>query len=218
MFAIRYLVLSISVLATVLSAVGTFVWGWHWSFLLVAALLTILGVHDLIQRRHAVLRNYPIIGHFRYLIETVRPEIQQYLIDSDTDEVPFARLQRSVVYQRAKGMPDGRSFGTKLLLDEAGYEWVNHSIVPSKLDSQDFRIAVGAGRKKPYALSVLNISGMSFGALSANAIKALNKGAQLGGFAHDTGEGSVSPYHLQGETWSGSLIGLFRLPHHRWRF
>src|SRR5690606_22391079 len=100
------------------------------------------------------------------------------------------------------GEPDGRSFGSKLELGQMGYEWVNHSMVPSKLDSHEFRITVGQGRKKPYAMSVFNISGMSFGALSANAIIALNKGAQLGGFAHDTGEGSVSPYHRQG----GDLI------------
>ncbi|MFT0851658.1 FMN-binding glutamate synthase family protein [Achromobacter sp. F4_2707] len=202
MFALRYLVFVACGLALLVALLGTGLWNWHWGFVVPPALLTALGVHDVLQRRHAVLRNYPIIGHLRYLIETVRPEIQQYLVDSDTDEVPFARLQRSVVYQRAKGEPDGRSFGTKLELQEAGYEWVNHSMSPSQLESQDFRIPVGQGRKKPYALSVFNISGMSFGALSANAIMALNKGAQMGGFAHDTGEGSVSPYHLQG----GDLI------------
>lgn len=202
MFAIRHTVLGLSFIAAVLALAGVAAWDWHWGFAVVPVLLVALGVHDLLQRRHAVLRNYPIIGHFRYLIETVRPEIQQYLIDSDTDEVPFARLQRAVVYQRAKGEPDGRSFGSKLELGQMGYEWVNHSMVPSKLDSHEFRITVGQGRKKPYAMSVFNISGMSFGALSANAIIALNKGAQLGGFAHDTGEGSVSPYHRQG----GDLI------------
>lgn len=199
---LRYLVFALCWLLAVVAGLGVLFWQWHWGLVVPPALLGMLGVHDLLQRRHAVLRNYPVIGHFRYLIETVRPEIQQYLVDSDTDEVPFARLQRSVVYQRAKGEPDGRSFGSKLELQEAGYEWVNHSVAPSVLDSQDFRIAVGPGRAKPYALSVLNISGMSFGALSANAIMALNKGAQMGGFAHDTGEGSVSPYHLQG----GDLI------------
>ncbi|NLC37434.1 MAG: FMN-binding glutamate synthase family protein [Alcaligenaceae bacterium] len=202
MFALRYLVFVACCLALLVTVLGTGLWNWHWGFIVPPVLLVALGVHDVLQRRHAVLRNYPIIGHMRYLIETVRPEIQQYLVDSDTDEVPFARLQRSVVYQRAKGEPDGRSFGTKLELQEAGYEWVNHSMSPSQLESQDFRIPVGQGRKQPYALSVFNISGMSFGALSANAIMALNKGAQMGGFAHDTGEGSVSPYHLQG----GDLI------------
>ena len=198
----RYFVFAACCLALVLAGLGAALWGWHWGVVLVPLLLAALGAHDLLQRRHAVLRNYPILGHFRYLIETVRPEIQQYLVDSDTDEVPFARLQRSVVYQRAKGEPDSRSFGTKLELREAGYEWVNHSMAPSRLDSQDFRITVGRGRRQPYALSVFNISAMSFGALSANAIMSLNKGARMGGFAHDTGEGSVSPYHLQG----GDLI------------
>ena len=202
MFALRHFVFVLCCLALLLTALGLAFWDWHWASIVLPAALVALGVHDLFQRRHAVLRNYPIIGHMRYLIETVRPEIQQYLVDSDTDEVPFARLQRAVVYQRAKGEPDGRSFGSKLELHEVGYEWVNHSVVPSQLESQDFRIPVGAGRMKPYALSVFNISGMSFGALSANAIMALNQGARLGGFAHDTGEGSVSPYHLQG----GDLI------------
>src|SRR5690554_4413228 len=202
MFALRHLVFVLSFLALMGAALGVALWDWHWAFVVVPAVLVAIGVHDVLQRRHAVLRNYPIIGHMRYLIETVRPEIQQYLVDSDTDEVPFARLQRAVVYQRAKGEPDGRSFGSKLEQQAAGYEWINHSVVPSQLENQDFRIAVGAGRKKPYALSVFNISGMSFGALSANAIMALNKGARMGGFAHDTGEGSVSPYHMQG----GDLI------------
>jgi len=190
--------LSAACLALLICCLGVLLWEWHWGWVVLPGLLTGLGLHDLLQRRHAVLRNYPIIGHFRYLIETVRPEIQQYLVDSDTDEVPSARLQRSVVYQRAKGEADGRSFGTKLELQSEGYEWVNHSMAPSQVDSQDFRIVVGQGRKRPYAMSVFNISGMSFGALSANAIKALNRGASMGGFAHDTGEGSVSPYHLQG--------------------
>lgn len=198
MVALRYSAFVASVLALGLTAIAAAAWGWPWSYIVVPFLLSALGVHDMLQRRHAVLRNYPIVGHFRYLIETVRPEIQQYLVDSDTDEVPFARLQRSVVYQRAKGVADSRSFGTKLELSEAGYEWINHSVTPSQLDSQDFRVTVGAGRKLPYAMSVLNISGMSFGALSANAIKSLNIGARIGQFAHDTGEGSVSPYHLQG--------------------
>lgn len=198
MLALRHLVFLLSCVALLLACVGAFQWHWHWAWAIVPALLVAIGVHDLLQRRHAVLRNYPIIGHLRYMIETVRPEIQQYLVDSDTDEVPFARLQRAVVYQRAKGEPDGRSFGSKLEMHETGYEWVNHSVVPSQIESQDFRIAVGQGRKQPYAMSVFNISGMSFGALSANAIRALNLGARLGGFAHDTGEGSVSPYHLQG--------------------
>src|SRR5690554_4111522 len=154
MFALRHLVFVLSFLALMGAALGVALWDWHWAFVVVPAVLVAIGLHDVLQRRHAVLRNYPIIGHMRYLIETVRPEIQQYLVDSDTDEVPFARLQRAVVYQRAKGEPDGRSFGSKLQLQEVGYEWVNHSMAPSELDSQDFRIAVGQGRKQPYAMSV----------------------------------------------------------------
>src|SRR5690554_6671052 len=152
MFALRYLVWSLCCLALLLTASGALFWNWHWGWAMLPAMLVALGVYDLLQRRHAVLRNCPIIGHLRYLIETVRPEIQQYLVDSDTDEVPFARLQRAVVYQRAKGEMDTRSFGSKLEIQGAGHEWVNHSMAPSTLDSQDFRITVGRGRKQPYAM------------------------------------------------------------------
>src|SRR5690606_15268394 len=135
MFALRHLVFVLSFLALVGAALGAALWNWHWAFVGVAAVLVGIGVHDVLQRWHAVLRNYPVIGHMRYLIETVRPEVQQYLVDSDTDEVPFARLQRAVVYQRAKGEPDGRSFGSKLAMHEIGYEWMSHSVVPSQIES-----------------------------------------------------------------------------------
>lgn len=170
----------------------------HWG----AGLLTlagtaglVIGLHDLRQTRHAVLRNYPVIGHLRFLLEWVRPEMRQYFIESDNEAAPFSRQQRSLVYQRAKGEPDKRPFGTQLDVQAAGYEWLNHSLSPSNLASHDFRITIGAGRAQPYQASVFNISAMSFGALSANAILALNQGAKKGGFAHDTGEGSISQYH-----------------------
>jgi glutamate synthase domain-containing protein 2 len=161
-----------------------------------AALLG-LGLHDLSQKKHSILRAYPVWGHLRYLFESVRPELQQYLVQSDLAEVPFSRAQRSVVYQRAKGDPDAQAFGTELDVKQAGHEWIAHSLQPTVIDNADFRIVVGAGRAKPYSLSVFNISAMSFGALSANAIRALNLGAKLGGFAHDTGEGSLSKYHRE---------------------
>ena len=164
-----------------------------------------LGVHDLRQTRHAILRNYPILGHLRFALEFIRPEIRQYFIESDTEAQPFSRAQRSVVYQRAKGEPDNRPFGTQLDVGAEGYEWINHSLQPTKLDSHDFRIWIGGqpGQPnpgvspctQPYHASVFNISAMSFGALSGNAVLALNQGAKLGGFAHDTGEGSISQYH-----------------------
>ncbi|HEY9181652.1 MAG TPA: FMN-binding glutamate synthase family protein, partial [Gammaproteobacteria bacterium] len=145
----------------------------------------------------SVLRNYPLIGHLRFLLEFIRPEIRQYFIESDNEETPFSRQQRSIVYQRAKGESDKRPFGTQLDQRTTGYEWLNHSLMPTDIASQDFRVTVGSASSctQPYSASVLNISAMSFGALSANAILALNGGAKKGGFAHDTGEGAISPYH-----------------------
>jgi glutamate synthase domain-containing protein 2 len=158
----------------------------------------LLGIRDLRQTRHAVLRNYPVIGHLRFLLEWVRPELRQYFIESDREAVPFSRQQRSLAYQRAKGDPDNRPFGTQRDVLEAGYEWINHSLVPSRIESHDFRVTIGdggSGCTQPYSASIFNISAMSFGSLSANAILALNAGARKGGFAHDTGEGSISQYH-----------------------
>jgi glutamate synthase domain-containing protein 2 len=162
-----------------------------------------LGLYDLLQTRRSVLRNYPILGHFRFMFEAIRPELRQYIVESETEEIPFSRAQRSVVYQRAKNAMDSRAFGTELKVKETGHEWISHSLAPSRIQEQDFRVTVGASSKKPYSISVFNISAMSFGALSANAIRALNSGAQKGGFAHDTGEGSISPYHRE---FGGDLI------------
>jgi glutamate synthase domain-containing protein 2 len=160
-----------------------------------AALLFLVGLRDSLQSRHAILRNYPLIGHLRFLLEYVRPEIRQYFIESDLEAHPFSRMQRSLAYQRAKGDPDQQPFGTQLDVQANGYEWINHSLAPTKVASPDFRVTVGAGRAQPYSASVLNISGMSFGALGGNAIRALNLGARQGGFAQDTGEGSISVHH-----------------------
>lgn len=165
--------------------------------------LLALGMFDLVQTRHSVLRNYPIIGHLRFGLEYIRPEMRQYFIESDSEAAPFSRTQRSLVYQRAKGEPDKRPFGTLLDVTLAGYEWVNHSMAPTELPSHDFRITIGEESGQPYRASVFNISAMSFGALSANAILSLNAGAEKGGFAHDTGEGSISRYHT---TYKGDLI------------
>ena len=162
---------------------------------LVLLALTLLGVRDTRQTRHAVLRNYPVIGHLRFLLEYIRPEMRQYFIEGDNEAAPFSRQQRSLVYQRAKGDSDKRPFGTQMDVHAVGYEWINHSLQPSKLSTHDFRVTIGAGRAQPYDASVFNISAMSFGALSANAVLALNEGARRGGFAHDTGEGSISRHH-----------------------
>ena len=156
----------------------------------------VVGIRDLRQTKRALLRNYPVIGHLRFLFEWIRPEIRQYLLESDREAVPFSRQQRSLVYQRAKGESDKRPFGTQLDVHEPGYEWINHSLQPTTLPSHDFRIPIGGERcSQPYSASLFNISAMSFGALSANAIMALNGGARRGGFAHDTGEGSISAHH-----------------------
>ena len=179
----------------------TFTWvafGVGGGLALVFLFLVLLGWRDSRQTRHAVLRNYPIIGHFRFLAEFIRLEIRQYFIESDSEATPFSRSQRSLVYQRAKGQSDKRPFGTQLDVGAVGFEWINHSMAPTQLDSHDFRISIGDGGSsctQPYSASVFNISAMSFGSLSANAILALNAGAAKGGFAHDTGEGSISQYH-----------------------
>jgi glutamate synthase domain-containing protein 2 len=172
--------------------------GWLWTLLFLG--LSALGIRDLRQQKHAVLRNYPVIGHMRFLLEHIRPEIRQYFLEADHEAAPFSRAQRSLVYARAKGDSDKRPFGTQLDVGAEGYEWINHSVAPTKLTSHNFRITIGtAGNecKQPYSASVFNISAMSFGALSANAILALNQGAKAGGFAHDTGEGSISVHHRQ---------------------
>jgi glutamate synthase domain-containing protein 2 len=173
-------------------------------WLLMFAGLTALGIYDLRQTRKAVLRNYPVIGHVRYVLEFVRPEMRQYFLESDTEATPFSRAQRALVYQRAKTETDKRPFGTQFDVTAPGYEWINHSVVPTEIASHDFRISIGGSAcTQPYSASVFNISAMSFGALSANAVLALNSGAKRGGFAHDTGEGSISTHH---RTHGGDLI------------
>jgi glutamate synthase domain-containing protein 2 len=179
-----------------------------WQPILIAYLfvipLVITGIYDQFQSKHAILRNFPVIGHGRYMLEAIRPEINQYFIESNTDGEPFDREQRSVVYQRAKGVNDTTPFGTQLDVYLPGYEWLEHSLRAMHPDDEHPRVQIG-GRNGtiPYSASLLNISAMSYGALSRNAIEALNRGAKLGGFAHNTGEGGISPYHLAG---GGDLI------------
>ena len=152
--------------------------------------LGLLGLRDLFNTRHAVLRNYPIAAHLRFLLEGIRPEMRQYFFEGDKDGMPFPRDKRAIVYQRAKGQLDKRPFGTQQDVYGNQFEWINHSLVPIPPTQHDFRVTVGGPDcKQPYSLSMFNVSAMSFGALSANAIRALNKGAKLGNFAHDTGEG-----------------------------
>lgn len=166
-----------------------------WSMVILGPLL-VLGFHDSLQKEHTILRNFPILGHGRYLLESIRPEIQQYFIEMDTEGRPISREERSVVYQRAKSELDTIPFGTQHDVYEPGYEWVNHSLNATQAPHDAPTVRVG-GRDctKPYELSLFNISAMSFGALSPTAVVALNSGAKKGGFAHNTGEGGISPYH-----------------------
>ena len=168
-----------------------------WLFAVVGPFL-LLGLHDVIQTRHALLRVFPVIGHGRYLMEALRPEIQQYFVEDNIDGRPYNREMRSLIYQRAKGVRDTIPFGTQRDVHVIGYEWMNHSLRPTPMRQDQPRIRVGNGQcDKPYNSSYLNISAMSFGSLSKNSILALNWGAKLGEFAHNTGEGGISPYHLE---------------------
>jgi len=200
----RYSIFIAVVALAVLSAVLLMFSAWFWVPLVTFGVLSLIGLKDVTQSSHSVLRNYPVIGHVRFMFESIRPEIRQYLIESDRDEEPFSREDRSIIYQRAKGVEDKRPFGTHERVYDSGYQWITHSVMPVHIEDHDFRVRVGGPDcKQPYDCSIYNVSAMSFGSLSANAILALNKGAKKGGFAHDTGEGGISRYHRQG---GGDLI------------
>ena len=195
-YPVRYTAFIASVVLLALSLLGAGALGLSGWWPMVFLALCGVGIYDLQQSHHAILRNYPIIGHVRFMLETIRPEIRQYFLESETEAAPFSRAQRTLVYTRAKGQSDKRPFGTQLDTRAMGYEWINHSIAPSHLAGHDFRVKVGGKDcTQPYDISLFNVSAMSFGALSANAIQALNLGAKMGGFAHDTGEGSISRHH-----------------------
>lgn len=200
-FTPRYIALTLAVFGTLLFlmvlAAHPAAWGWWLPGLGLFGGLSALGLRDLTQTRHAVLRNYPISAHLRFLLEEIRPEMRQYFFEDEKTGTPFSRDKRAVVYQRAKTQLDKRPFGTQYEVYDRGYEWLHHSIAARPVPPADFRVRVGgADCTQPYSASIFNISAMSFGALSANAIRALNEGARLGRFAHDTGEGGLSPHHL----------------------
>lgn len=176
----------------------------HWAWgVLVFGISSALGTFDLIQRTSTLRRNYPLLVYFRYALESIGPEIRQYFIQRDTEPVPFSREQRALVYRRSKSEQETVPFGSLLNPYTPQYEWINHSITPSTSDDHDYRVVIGGNGEKAYSASVFNISAMSFGALSANAIRALNAGAKAGGFYHDTGEGSISIHHRQ---FGGDLV------------
>ena len=194
-FPMRYMTMLVVCCLFALSLPLALVFHRGWWLVLLSGGLLLVGIADLRQSKRSVLRNYPILAHFRFLFEALRPELRQYLLEDDNTANPFTRTQRSIVYQRAKQDLDKRAFGTQLDVYQDGYEWMNHSISPAPVSDGNFRTMIGAGRAQPYSASVLNISALSFGSMSANAIRALNRGAALGGFMHDTGEGSISQYH-----------------------
>jgi glutamate synthase domain-containing protein 2 len=201
----RYTAFVLSILLAALGWALVPVGFWGWTLAVMPTLLVLLGIWDLLQTRHSVLRNYPVIGHIRWMVEMIRPEVRQYLLEDEEEATPFSRAQRSLVYRRAKEEQSDHPFGTLLDVYAPDYEFIQHSMMPADPpDPQSFRITIGNDQcTQPYSASVFNISAMSFGSLSASAIRALNKGAAMGGFYHDTGEGSISPYHRE---YGGDIV------------
>lgn len=194
-----FLIISI----TILSLTGILIYvNWKFSFLLLIFIpLILMGLYDMYQSKKTIRKNFPLLGRMRYLLEGLGPEIRQYFVETDLEGKPFNRLQRSIVYQRSKKESDSIPFGTQLDVYQDGYEWINHSIraIPFSKVNENPKVHIGSSQcTKPYEASMFNISAMSFGSLSKNAILALNNGAKQGGFYHNTGEGGLSPYHLQG--------------------
>ena len=188
------------VLVAIAACVGAILGPWGWIIpAVVLSLLAATGVYDVVQRRHSILRNYPILGHMRFLLEALRPEVQQYFIERNFDGRPYDRDTRSLIYERAKGTAAELAFGTERDIDREGYEYLVHSTAPLDPPPEPYRVRIGGPDcTQPYDMALLNVSAMSFGALSSNALRALNNGAKKGGFAHDTGEGGLTPYHLGG--------------------
>jgi glutamate synthase domain-containing protein 2 len=184
---------ALTVMAAVLGGPGWWVW------LAIVVAVAGVGVYDVVQKKHSILRNYPVLGHLRFLLEGIRPELQQYFIERNYDGRPYDRDTRSTIYARAKGQNEEQPFGTERDVNEIGYEYLVHSTRPVPVATEVPRVRIGGPDcTQPYDMALLNVSAMSFGALSAHALTALNAGAARGGFAHDTGEGGISPYHRQG--------------------
>ncbi|HKX87320.1 MAG TPA: glutamate synthase-related protein, partial [Flavobacterium sp.] len=193
-----FVVFSITILA--LTGILMYV-NWKFSFLLLIFIpLIAMGLFDMFQSKQTIKRNFPLLGRMRYVLESVGPEMRQYFIETDTEGKPFNRLQRSLVYQRSKKETSTQPFGTQLNVYDVGYEWINHSVraIPFKEVNENPKVRIGSSQcTKPYEASIFNVSAMSYGSLSKNAILALNSGAKQGGFFHNTGEGGLSPYHLE---------------------
>ncbi len=203
----RKIFLVAAILASAITGGLTWFVSWWWVITLVIVVaLIVMGCYDMIQTRHSIMRNFPVIGRIRYWMEDIRPKMYQYFIESDIDGRPINRIDRSTIYQRAKREMDTMPFGTQLNVYEEGYEWLSHSINAKDFDTLNHDPRILVGNKDclhPYSSSLLNVSAMSFGALSGNAVEALNAGAKIGGFAHNTGEGGISPHHLK---FGGDII------------
>ncbi|MFL4474546.1 FMN-binding glutamate synthase family protein [Paeniglutamicibacter sp. MACA_103] len=196
---VRFLILALlSVLGFITIVAAALGPGGWWVIAVLVVLLLALGIHDVVQTKHAILRNFPVLGRMRFLLESIRPEIQQYFIERNTDGRPFDRDTRSLVYARAKGADSHKAFGTERDVNEVGYEYLLHSTAPVEVSKDQHRVRIGGPDcTQPYDMSLMNISSMSFGSLSKNAVLAMNKGAAMGGFVHETGEGGLAPYHLE---------------------
>jgi len=193
--ALKFTVVVLIIIAMI---VGIILWPLP-GFIVLAVLLVSVGFYDIFQKKHTILRNFPVVGHMRYLLEMIGPELHQYFVESDTDGKPIDRNHRSYIYERAKEEQQTHPFGTELDVNQDEYKWMQHSIYPAKKLETPPRITIGGKDcTQPYSASLFNISAMSFGALSKNAIEALNLGAKAGNFFHDTGEGGISKYHLSG--------------------
>ncbi len=193
--AIRFTLFALALFAIIAATLKWPVYG----FIGIVVIIIAIGLYDIIQKEHTILRNFPVIGHMRYLFEMISPEIHQYFVENDTDGTPIDRNHRSYIYSRAKLELDTHPFGTQLNVNADGYKWMQHSIYPAKRLSSPPRVRVGGPDcTQAYSTSIFNVSAMSYGSLSKNAIEALNKGAKAGNFFHNTGEGGISPYHLKG--------------------
>lgn len=202
----KQLFVKLIIMTWVIMIVLSYSWPAIMWFTVILLPITLVGFYDMNQTKHALWRTFPVVGRGRWVMEFIRPFLRQYFFESETDGVPINRMFRSVIYQRAKGQRDTIPYGTKVDTQRVGYEWIGHSMAAIHIDENAPlpRVKIGGPEcKKPYHSSIFNISAMSFGALSSNAIRALNKGAKLGGFSHNTGEGSVSPYHIEN---GGDLI------------
>lgn len=196
----KLFVLASIILVATFGFLGHFLHETYYGAFLILAPLIGIGIKDMFDRKHTIMRNYPVFGRLRYVMEELRPKIYQYFIESDTDGAPLNRVARSMVYQRAKKENDTMPFGTPFDIGVPGHEWINHSMYPlaEHMKPDDLRVTIGGKHcKRPYSASILNISAMSYGALSKTAVEALNWGAKVGNFAHNTGEGGVSPYHIK---------------------